>query len=282
VASLIADEVERAIIVLDGDGAVRLLNTAAERVLGWEREALHGRPLATIVPGERHAGLAALLGDGLTGARQRAEVLVVTSTGARLTLSLRMRGVRIDEASALICDVEDVRRAPEVIEHAGPWLDVRLDDFGRIVGSDGPDGGDVVGRRCFEAVVGLTAPCPACPLARLDIGGVVSDVEILPDDRTLVRRLVRTSADTARVSHAVLEPGVVRELFEARLRGVPARSLRSEREREVLAELIEGRALDQIAAALRISERTVRFHQANVLAKLGVDSRLELVRIFIT
>lgn len=47
------------------------------------------------------------------------------------------------------------------------------------------------------------------------------------------------------------------------------------RELEVLDQLAQGRRNRDIAAALHISESTVKFHVANILAKLGVGSRGE-------
>src|SRR5262245_57757556 len=47
------------------------------------------------------------------------------------------------------------------------------------------------------------------------------------------------------------------------------------REREVLALMAEGLANKQIAQRLRISEHTVKFHVAAILAKLGAASRTE-------
>ena len=47
------------------------------------------------------------------------------------------------------------------------------------------------------------------------------------------------------------------------------------REREVLRLLVEGRGTEAIAIALVISPQTARTHIQNILAKLGVHSRLE-------
>jgi DNA-binding CsgD family transcriptional regulator len=51
----------------------------------------------------------------------------------------------------------------------------------------------------------------------------------------------------------------------------------SEREREVLALLVEGRTNPEIGEALFISPRTARAHVSNLLRKLGVSSRVEAV-----
>jgi DNA-binding NarL/FixJ family response regulator len=55
----------------------------------------------------------------------------------------------------------------------------------------------------------------------------------------------------------------------------------SPRERQVLDLLLLGRSHQDIASILGISARTSKHHQANVLDKLGADSRVDLVRIFL-
>jgi DNA-binding CsgD family transcriptional regulator len=54
----------------------------------------------------------------------------------------------------------------------------------------------------------------------------------------------------------------------------------SERERVLLELILAGRGHREIAAELGISERTSKFHQRNILDKLGADSRADLLRIF--
>ena len=49
----------------------------------------------------------------------------------------------------------------------------------------------------------------------------------------------------------------------------------SEREKQVIGFLIQGRSNKQIALALGVSLRTVEFHLSNIYAKLGVTSRTE-------
>lgn len=51
----------------------------------------------------------------------------------------------------------------------------------------------------------------------------------------------------------------------------------TEREREVLALMVEGLANSAIAERLVVSLSTVKFHVSNILAKLGVESRTEAV-----
>jgi two-component system response regulator TtrR len=53
----------------------------------------------------------------------------------------------------------------------------------------------------------------------------------------------------------------------------------TEREREVLQRVIEGKPNKIIASELDISVKTVEFHRAKVMEKTGVDSVAELVQV---
>lgn len=52
----------------------------------------------------------------------------------------------------------------------------------------------------------------------------------------------------------------------------------TEREREVLVLLAQGKTYQDIAEALFVSVKTVDFHRANLMRKLGLSNRAELVR----
>ena len=79
---------------------------------------------------------------------------------------------------------------------------------------------------------------------------------------------------------AVLHPRVAGYLLHALRRGgsVPGTELfetLSQREREVLAQMAEGLSNQLIGVRLDISEKTVKTHVSNVLAKLGVADRTQ-------
>jgi DNA-binding NarL/FixJ family response regulator len=52
----------------------------------------------------------------------------------------------------------------------------------------------------------------------------------------------------------------------------------TDRQREVLQMLAEGRSLGEIAGRLQISYRTVRFHKLRIMEELGISKNAELVK----
>lgn len=52
----------------------------------------------------------------------------------------------------------------------------------------------------------------------------------------------------------------------------------TDRQREVLQMLAEGRSLREIATSLEISYRTVRFHKVRIMEELGISKNAELVK----
>jgi len=93
-----------------------------------------------------------------------------------------------------------------------------------------------------------------------------------------------TTADIAAAIRAVaaggsaLEPRVAAKLAAA-LRAPRGAGQLSAREREVLGLIAEGLPGKQIARQLGISERTVKFHTASLLRKLGADNRAQAVAV---
>jgi DNA-binding NarL/FixJ family response regulator len=78
---------------------------------------------------------------------------------------------------------------------------------------------------------------------------------------------------------SLLQPLVASRLLE-RVTGVfAAETQLTEREREVLQFLAQGKTNKEIAAALVITERTVKFHVSSILGKLGAGNRTEAVTI---
>jgi DNA-binding NarL/FixJ family response regulator len=86
-----------------------------------------------------------------------------------------------------------------------------------------------------------------------------------------------------RVVHAggaLLQPVVASKLLRQVSRDAqPEPDSLTERELEVLRLMAQGQMNKEIAAALVISERTVKFHVSAILSKLGAGNRTEAVRL---
>ena len=81
----------------------------------------------------------------------------------------------------------------------------------------------------------------------------------------------------ARAGQAQLHPEVARRLMQTVTtpRKIEAVTQLTDREREVLHLLAEGRSNKEIARSLVVSERTVKGHVSNILGKLGLQDRTQ-------
>ena len=52
----------------------------------------------------------------------------------------------------------------------------------------------------------------------------------------------------------------------------------TERQQEVLALLVKGNTMREVAAILKITPRTVAFHKYRIMEKLEISSNAELIR----
>ncbi len=112
-----------------------------------------------------------------------------------------------------------------------------------------------------------TDPASASLAMRSGAAGVLyKDVD--PD--ALVRA-IRSVHD----GHLLLAPGAAGPLVRIPSAAWGGIDALTSREREVLAELAQGRSNREIARALGIAEKTVKAHVSSVLAKLGVQDRTQ-------
>jgi DNA-binding response OmpR family regulator len=103
-----------------------------------------------------------------------------------------------------------------------------------------------------------------------------------PIDKVVLRARVRSMLRIRAHYDQLRESGSNLEVLLLRRREQLALEARlSDREREVLELLLLGRNHQEIGTALGIAARTAKFHQMNILEKLGADSRMDLLRLFL-
>lgn len=96
-----------------------------------------------------------------------------------------------------------------------------------------------------------------------------------------IEKPIRPDAITAVIRRAFDKDAREREAIGARAQATQRLSRLSERERSVLALLVEGKGVKEIAAEFGLSYKTVQTHRAHIMEKTGIDNLAELVRAWI-
>ena len=279
----------RPALIVDGGGRVRFLNPFMEELLGRRLDELSStRWLAACVQPGGSSIVRHLLGAGIRGEATDGDLPLVTREGRRITMhaelsrEVRGRSRALVVVSQGVCEVEpasapagDCRCEVATGESAGAILSVRFLDPAR-------DSLAHVGRPIDELLTLL-----GCSGAMHWVGEVVAGRQrltsevVLPDAGDAFRIVTAEAAgdSTVRVTVRYLPARVLAELVDAKAARTARDGALSERERQVLTLLLRGRGVEDIATMLEIAPRTVKFHQANVLQKLGADSRLDLLRV---
>jgi len=107
---------------------------------------------------------------------------------------------------------------------------------------------------------------------------------VVPNNNASGHRVIETSQlDSARVEvrSVSVSDNVLGALVQSKIRQIAEDADLTAREVEVFDLLYVGRATRDIAMVLDISERTVKYHQANVLRKVGADNRVDLIRLLL-
>jgi DNA-binding CsgD family transcriptional regulator len=286
----------RPALIVDGAGRVRFLNASMERLLGKRLDELSAtRWLASCVSPGGASSVRQLLGAGFRGEATAGDVPLVTREGRRVTMQAALSRETRGRSRALVVIAQDVREVEPTSAPAGDcWSEVSRDASGtgviRSLRFFDPerDGAMHVGRPIEELLTSL-----GCAPAMRWVGEVLahrarhaSDV-LLPEADDAFRVVTADAIDdvsddaTVRVTVRYLPARLLPELVDAKAARTAADGALSERERQVLTLLLRGRGVEDIATMLEIAPRTVKFHQANVLQKLGADSRLDLLRVVI-
>jgi DNA-binding CsgD family transcriptional regulator len=135
---------------------------------------------------------------------------------------------------------------------------------------------------CHKVLHGLDEPCAGCPLFAGGRGVGTGVVQRGGSSfRVDVVQVTRNSDDHVVVRSFGVDNQLLGQLVRARFDHLARQKHLTGREHEVLALLILGRTHEQIASAVGITPRTVKYHKENILRKFGVESRLDLLRLLV-
>ena len=160
-----------------------------------------------------------------------------------------------------------------------PGYETDSDQATHVLLLDGADGviTNAPGWDSALRIVLLTDAIDSTDFARLTQLGIRG---FLPRDSSVQE--VTAALEAASEDLTVIAPEFLQELLPAGSTGRDEdvehlREPLTSREREVLAALADGAGNKEIAARLRISESTAKFHVSSILGKLGAATRTEAV-----
>lgn len=293
IASILAERDAHPIVLLDKSGRIRLFNRTMEQALGWTRFQVEGQLWSrACVPAEHHDETQRWITDALRGAVHSYESVAVTHAGARMMFVFELALVGRGPSQGLLMtatEVTPVKSTAGSLECQDLDYEVALaeDQLGlvlRLQGSAGPIPLQHGAARCYALIHGREGPCEPCPLV---------GTEAAPWPRIAVKHRPGTSGSKifeiktaekidsarARVRLRVLPEQALDAIHAAKVNELANLAALSPREREVLSYLLLGRNVDDISQLIGIASRTVKYHQANVLQKLGAESRADLLRL---
>jgi DNA-binding CsgD family transcriptional regulator len=271
-----------------------------EQAMGWNRFDVEGRLWSQVcVPGDELSDTMRWIEEALRGALREYETTTVTRTGARMVFHFEFSLVGRGDAQALLVTAKRTAPAPSPLRGLEPGRDLDYDvaivgaDFGQLLRLHA-DGAIVTlaesDCRCHMVLHGKDTPCDDCPLR------ATGEEPPWPRSTIRLRRLRRTDRDetffeittaelvdeaTVRVRLRTLSESTLAAIHHAKLQELATLANLSERERDVMRYLVMGRSIEDIATIFGITARTVKYHQANLLEKVGADSRVDLVRLLL-
>jgi PAS domain S-box-containing protein len=276
-------------MVVDADSRVRFANERMQDVLGRSPDELHGEELDACVPEGDRPHARKLVENGFTGHASEGELHLVTRGGRRLKMRVKLTPDRKGRSRGLVVVAADVHEATDATQAIGDCtMDVSRvgPKLGRIEAlrfmDQTHDPRRHIGGAVRELLESIGAPGAANAVDSVLHGRAAeASAASLPTSERSFRLVTARVVDdrTARVVVRCFDARLLSELVDAKVSRVAEACALSDRERQVLQLLLRGRGLADIATMLEIAPRTVKFHQANVLQKLGADSRFDLLRV---
>ncbi len=215
--------------------------------------------------------------------------------GARETgrLSVMLAIVDFPMLSAALRDVIDQERDMGVVAEATSRE--TIPDQARAVNPDvivlECEGFGGVGCSTFDAIDAVRAASPHAKVIALDCRCATEQFSVVLKagahgflTREALDSDLVTAVRSVAAGHTYVSPAIVTRMVDTYVRKMPETSVEdpyeqlNDREREILLLAAMGHTNRDIARSLRLSEQTVHYNRANMMEKLGLHDRVELLR----
>jgi DNA-binding CsgD family transcriptional regulator len=286
---IVIDRDPRPSMVIDANGRIRATNRPLVEHPAHTSSELLGRKWTDAWPFDTHAARAAVQAMARAHEGEVTHVTLSALTPQGDTTISLFELTTLSAGVALIVSIlatkvagktEGVRPASGLhyeIEAEAPWrLRQVWSADARPLRTAGP---------CYETLHGRSQPCDGCPALHLDASPDAEAQSVLPNP---VRRLRLDVVNARRISSGAIsvsawsvDDDLLSSLIAAKVDALAKTSGLSKRERSVLDLLLLGRSHAEIGTVLGITARTAKYHQARVQVKLGVDSRVDLLRVIL-
>lgn len=259
--------------------AIAAVSSAFEALSGWSASELVGKPVRVLVEDKSQPAFDRMLDAVADGHTTTGEQRFVTRTGDALDTELVFTVLSSAKDKQILVSVTHWREAtdPGMEQVADVLYEISLSPFGLLKRSRGIDAKK--GSYCFEALHGRSSPCTGCPAIKGDRRRALG---VIPCEGSpsgaCIAVAMRVDSSTMRIAALRASKELTSELLAIHADAAATTHALTTREREVFRLALLGRSTAEIAASLRTSASTAKFHLANVCAKLGADSRVDLLR----
>lgn len=290
IAQMLAEFGERPMVVFDASLDARYVSRRFLQLLGRQGVTVPLPWHALLGTSPDDARTRSCLERALEGTATRCDIIARREDGRNVGLLLAC--APSPEAGRAV--VTSVLAASPTVFPDSPVLEGPIDyeialgqgRFGSLVSLSGPNlpsADSAVGQKCFRVLFGRDGPCDGCPALALGASApsAVSVLSPAPEGPFYVLSAERQSTERVRLRAVSVSESTLSALVQAKIVRLARRAQLSPRERDVLELLVLGRSFKEIGDILGIRERTVKFHQSNLLEKLGADGRSDLVRLIL-
>lgn len=183
----------------------------------------------------------------------------------------------------------DMRVVGEAASRSSIIADVAASGADVVVTECEPFGG--AGCATYESIEEIRAACPHAKIIALDCRCAAEQFSVALKagaNGYLTRQATDGDVVAAirgvAAGHTYVSPAIVTRMIDTYVRRSPDSGLDdpyeslTEREREILMLAAMGHTNRDIARSLHLSEQTVHYHRANLMEKLGLHDRVELLR----